>query len=238
MPSRMTIEQWAIRALDVVFGVALLLILLPVGIALAVLIKLDSPGPVFFRCDRVGRWGSQLRMLKFRKMRADASGPPLTVADDGRFTGIGRFLAASKLDELPQLLHVVRGEMSLVGPRPESRSFVDAFADDYDVILDVKPGMTGLSQLAFARESEILDPQNRVDDYVERVLPQKLGLDALYALRQSAWMNVQILAWTAVAVIGRRAVAVDRGTGSLGVRRRPTVEPEAMPSAIPVPGGE
>jgi lipopolysaccharide/colanic/teichoic acid biosynthesis glycosyltransferase len=111
--------------------------------------------------------------------------------------------------------------MSLVGPRPESPHFVERHGEDYDVILSAKPGITGLCQLAFAEESDILDPENRVEDYLVRLLPQKVAMDRLYAERRSMRMDLRILLWTAVAVIGRQDVAVDRKTGQLGRRRRP-----------------
>src|SRR4051794_19205167 len=121
------------RTLDIAVASATLLLLLPVAVLLAVAIKVDSRGPLLFRCRRVGFRGSELNMLKLRKMRVGASGPALTVADDERFTRLGKFLASSKLDELPQLWNVVRGHMSLVGPRPEAPELVALRAGDYSV---------------------------------------------------------------------------------------------------------
>jgi lipopolysaccharide/colanic/teichoic acid biosynthesis glycosyltransferase len=163
-------------------------------------------------------------MLKFRKMVDGAGGPGLTAVHDDRLTRVGRLLAHSKLDELPQLWNVVRGQMSLVGPRPEDPRFVQTQRAAFAPILEVKPGMTGLSQLAFARESSILDPDDRVGDYLHRILPQKLALDALYACRRTVGQDVRILWWTAIAVLGRRDVAVHRITGRPGLRRRPPLE--------------
>lgn len=201
-----------------VAGVSLAL-LAPLLLAVAVAVKLDSPGPVFFRCRRIGLRGRPFEVLKFRKMRVDASGPPLTAPDDARFTRIGAFLARRKLDELPQLWNVLKGEMSLVGPRPEDPEFVALRATDFKRILKVRPGMTGLSQLAFARESDILDPTDRVAHYVERLLPAKIRIDRLYAERRSLWMDFLIVVWTVVAVGLGREVAVHRDTGHLTVRR-------------------
>jgi lipopolysaccharide/colanic/teichoic acid biosynthesis glycosyltransferase len=155
-------------------------------------------------------------------MHADAAGGALTSPDDARFTRIGALLARTKLDELPQLWNVLKGEMSLVGPRPEDPSFVALRAEDYAEILRVKPGVTGLSQLAFARESEILDDENRYEHYVERVFPQKIAIDRLYVLRRSFTYDFRILVWTAIAILLRREVAVHRQTGRLNQRRRPT----------------
>ncbi len=148
------------RALDVALAALALVILSPLFLVIALLVVIDSPGPVFYRADRVGFRGRPLRMLKFRKMRTGAGGVALTVAGDERLTRLGAWLARTKLDELPQLWHVLRGEMSLVGPRPESPSFVARFQSEYDVILRVRPGLTGYTQLAFAREGTILDPSD------------------------------------------------------------------------------
>jgi lipopolysaccharide/colanic/teichoic acid biosynthesis glycosyltransferase len=209
------------RALDVLVSALLLAVLLPVLACVAAAIKLDSRGPVFYRCRRVGHLGGDLWMLKFRKMPVDVGGPALTVVDDDRFTRIGRFLATSKLDEIPQLWNVLKGEMALVGPRPEDRRFVDLHWADFARILEVKPGITGLCQLAFAREGEILDPADLLGDYIERLLPEKIKLDRLYASTRSLRKDVQILGWTAVAVLLRRDVAVHRDNGRLSARRRP-----------------
>jgi lipopolysaccharide/colanic/teichoic acid biosynthesis glycosyltransferase len=206
------------RALDLTVAVPLLILLTPVILFVAAAIKLESRGPAFHRCKRVGRGGRELWMIKFRKMHDGVSGPALTAARDERFTRLGPFLARTKLDELPQLWNVVKGQMSLVGPRPEDVSFVETYRGDYEAILTVRPGMTGLSQLAFARESEILDPDDRVGHYVRGILPQKIRIDEMYARRRSLWMDVKILWWTAVTVLLRRGVAVHRETGRLSLR--------------------
>ena len=208
------------RALDITVSGTLLLALLPLIALAAVLIKLDSRGPIFYRCDRVGFRGRRMRMLKFRKMHHDASGMALTTDDDQRFTRIGVWLAKTKVDEIPQLWHVLIGEMSLVGPRPEDRRFVDEHANDYEVVLDVRPGMTGLSQIAFAEESRILDDENPLVHYLERILPQKVGLDRMYARNRTLLFDLRILFWTTAAVILRKQVAVHRDSGKMNLRRR------------------
>ncbi len=216
---RLAALRAAKRGLDLVAAALLLAVLLPLLIAIGMLIRLDSPGPSLFRCERVGYRGRALRMLKFRKMVRDAAGAPLTKADDERFTRIGAWLARYKLDELPQLWHVLQGAMSLVGPRPESPEFTRRYADSYySEILTVKPGMIGLSQLAFADESRVLDPDEPMRHYVERILPQKIRLDRMYAERLSIWLDLRILFWTFVAVVLRRPVAVHRE--SLLITRR------------------
>ena len=211
------------RALDVAGALMLLLTLLPLFLACAVAVKLESRGPVFYRCRRVGRHGTEFDVLKFRKMREGVGGPRLTGAHDERFTRVGGILAKLKLDELPQLINVVRGEMSLVGPRPEDATFVAAAGPAFDRILTVRPGITGLSQLAFATESEILDrAADRNESYVKQLLPQKIALDRLYVAERTLPMDLRITAWTLVAVGFRRPVAVYRDSGRLARRRRPS----------------
>jgi lipopolysaccharide/colanic/teichoic acid biosynthesis glycosyltransferase len=208
------------RTLDVVVAAAVLLLLAPLFIVVAATIKLESPGGVLYRCRRVGRGGRELRMLKFRKMHEGARGPALALAKDERFTRVGAFLARTKLDELPQLWNVLKGDMSLVGPRPEDPSFVGPHRNAYEAILAVQPGITGLSQLAFARENEVLDPGDRVGHYLNSILPQKIQMDRLYAAHRSFAMDLKILWWTLRAVVTRREVAVHRDTGRLS-RRAP-----------------
>ena len=220
-------SQIAQRLLDVLVSGVLLVALFPLLLLLGTAVKLTSRGPVFFRSKRVGLYGSDLGMLKFRKMRDGASGPALTAKDDARFTRAGRFLAKSKLDELPQLWNVLKGEMALVGPRPEDASFVQARRQDYAEILTVKAGITGLCQLAFAKESEILESEGNIDDYVGRLLPQKIKLDLLYVQHRSLSMDLRILGWTAAVVLLRRDVAVHRETASLSMRRR--LQTDAVP---------
>ena len=209
------------RGIDVAGAAVTLGVLSPVLIAVAGLVRLDSPGPAFFRCERVGYRGSRLRMLKYRKMVDGAAGAPLTSSGDARFTRVGSRLAKLKLDELPQLWHVLTGAMSLVGPRPESAEFVERHAAAYGRhITSVRPGVFGLSQLAFARESEVLDRDDPVGDYVERILPQKVALDVLYVQRRSLSLDARILFWSFVTVVLRRPVAVDRESGAMRLRRR------------------
>lgn len=208
------------RAFDVAVSGAILLLTLPLIAIVSVLVRVDSPGPVFYRAQRVGRGGRALRMLKFRKMHHNASGAPLTASADERFTRVGRLLARTKLDELPQLWHVLCGEMSLIGPRPEDPGFVAERFGDYAEILRVRPGVTGLSQIAFAEESEILCKIDPMEHYRSRIFPQKIRLDHLYATRLTIRMDLSILFWTCAAVLLRRQVAVHRETGRMNLRRR------------------
>ncbi len=219
--SRSASAAWraAKRAFDIGFSLGSLLLALPLLAVLALAIWLESPGPVFYRTRRVGHRGGELLMLKFRKMHRDADGPPLTTRNDARFTRVGAFLTASRLDELPQLWDVLRGRMSVIGPRPEDPRFVVLHPVEYDEILTVRPGLLGLSQLAYQAERHILSPQDPVEDYVDRIMPQKLILDRLYARQTSLRLDLSILRWAIVAFALRRPVSVDRRTGAMNVRR-------------------
>jgi len=213
-----TVDGALKRVLDVVVSATLLLLLGPLVLLLAVAIKLESRGPCFYQCPRVGRNGATFAMLKFRKMHDGASGPALASWDDERLTRIGAFLAQTKLDEIPQLWNVLLGQMSLVGPRPEDPAFICLHPSEFAVIHTVSPGMTGLSQIAFAREASVLDPEDRVGHYVRQILPQKVQIDQFYALQRSFAMDLRVLGWTALAVLLRREVAVHRQTGSMSLR--------------------
>jgi lipopolysaccharide/colanic/teichoic acid biosynthesis glycosyltransferase len=223
------------RAIDVACAGVLLIVLLPLLALLALAIIVDCPGPVFFKVRRVGRFGDEFGMLKFRKMRPDAGGLPLTTHEDARLTRVGRILTRTRLDELPQLWDVLRGRMSLIGPRPEDPRFVRMHVDTYRGILEVRPGLSGLSQLAYAAEQHILKPEDPVGDYVERVMPQKLTLDTLYAREWTLGMDARILFWTVATVLLGRPVAVNRTTGAMNIRRRRSREImlERVPAAEP-----
>jgi lipopolysaccharide/colanic/teichoic acid biosynthesis glycosyltransferase len=216
-----SIDRVARRVLDVVIAAVALIALSPLLAIISVAVILESPGPVLYRAERVGRDGRSLRLLKFRKMPSGASGLPLTVDGDSRLTSIGRWLSRWRLDELPQLWQVLTGELSLVGPRPEDPVFVRERSDDYAVILQVRPGVTGLTQLAFSDERRIVSSSDPIGDYLDRLLPQKCALDRLYVQRASLVTNVKVLAWTVVPLVLRRPVSVDRMTGAIALRRRP-----------------
>jgi lipopolysaccharide/colanic/teichoic acid biosynthesis glycosyltransferase len=209
------------RAFDASMALLMIVALLPLLVLIAVTIKLDSRGPVFYRVRRVGYRGVPLMMLKFRKMAHDATGIPLTAHNDDRLTRIGKVLARTRLDELPQLWDVLRGRMSLVGPRPEDQHFVSLDPHAYERILTVRPGMTGLSQLAYAEEHKILKSDDLLGDYAARILPQKITLDTLYARTYSFRADCGVIAWTVVAMLLRKPLAVHRTTGAINIRRRP-----------------
>ena len=186
------------RLFDVAASAAGLLLLAPLLLAIALWIRLDSPGPVFFRQERVGLRGQPFRIFKFRSMRADNAGPQITVGADERITRSGRFIRAYKLDELPQLLNVLLGDMSIVGPRPEVPRYVALYpADVRDEVLSVRPGMTDWASVQYRSESALLaqstDPERT---YVETVLPAKLALCQQYVRERSLLLDLKIIAMT------------------------------------------
>jgi lipopolysaccharide/colanic/teichoic acid biosynthesis glycosyltransferase len=158
-------------------------------------------------------------MLKFRKMRSDASGPRITVAGDRRFSRVGRFLAASKLDELPQLWNVLRGEMTLVGPRPEDPHYVALYPSEYEKILSVRPGVTGLAQIQYRDEASLLLGDDYEELYSSRLLPAKITIDRYYADRRSLGLDLRIMCWTIVALVRGARVEHHPLTNAVHFRR-------------------
>jgi lipopolysaccharide/colanic/teichoic acid biosynthesis glycosyltransferase len=209
------------RGIDVAMALVALIVLAPIMAVIAVLIVIESPGPVFYRAERVGYRGCRLRMLKFRKMHPGTAGSALTVIGDRRLTRVGRVLNRTRLDEVPQFWHVLRGQMSLVGPRPEDPRFVARYGHEYAEILRVRPGLTGWTQIAFAEEGAMLDRRAPVQDYVQRILPQKIALDRMYAASPTLARDGRILWSTLLVTVAHRSVAVDRATGTMTRRRRP-----------------
>jgi lipopolysaccharide/colanic/teichoic acid biosynthesis glycosyltransferase len=173
----------------------------PVLGAIAAAIKLDSPGPILFRATRSGRGGRPFTMYKFRSMvvRPVEHGPKITTHADRRITRVGQILRPTRLDELPNLWNVLRGDMSLVGPRPEDPQYVELYADEDRAVLAARPGVTSLASLLYRDEEQLLvgDGWERV--YVEQVMPAKLAIDRAYVERQSLWLDLKILAATALA---------------------------------------
>lgn len=191
------------RVMDcLVAGVALLL-LWPLFLIIALSIKLDDGGPAFFGQERVGRRGRPFRMWKFRTMvpGAHRGGRLLTVADDPRLTRVGRWLRAAKLDELPQLWNVCRGEMSLVGPRPEVPRYVERYGDAERRVLDLVPGMTDPASIAYRHESDLLarvaDPEAT---YVAEIMPAKIAMNLEYAGRATRASDLMIVVRTVLSV--------------------------------------
>jgi lipopolysaccharide/colanic/teichoic acid biosynthesis glycosyltransferase len=192
------------RSFDVFVAALLLLILAPVLFVVAILVRLDSPGPVLYRPTRVGKDGVPFTLLKLRSMVDGAVrlGPRVTRGGDPRITRVGRFLRKSKLDELPQLVNVLRGDMSLVGPRPEDGRYVALYTKEQRRILSVRPGLTGLASVRYRDEETLLARADGglEETYVDVVLPAKLSVDLEYVERQSLLLDLLILWRTALAL--------------------------------------
>lgn len=201
------------RTLDVVASASILLITAPFLLAIAIAIKVASPGPVFYRGNRVGLSGREFHMLKFRSMvvGADRGGPSSTADDDPRMTPVGRWLRRFKLDELPQLWNVFIGDMSMVGPRPQVPWAVEQYSDDERILLSVRPGITDPASLYFANEGEILrgyaDPDRA---YFELIHPEKMRRSIEYVKTRSFFGDLKIIAATAGAIFGYRAESYPR----------------------------
>ena len=184
------------RSFDVAVSAVGLVLLAPLFALIALAIKATSRGPVFFRQERVGRDFQPFRIYKFRTMVVDAPqlGGQITAGRDPRITSIGHVLRKTKLDELPQLVNVLAGDMSLVGPRPEVPKYVEMFRQQFAEVLRVRPGITDLASVKYRDESEILGAASDPEAvYVERVLPDKLALASQYVREASFWFDVRLL---------------------------------------------
>ena len=192
------------RLFDWVFAGSGLLLLSPLFLFIAVAIKIDSPGPVFFRQERVGRFGVHFRIHKFRTMgvNAEGRGLQLTAGNDSRITRTGQWLRKYKLDELAQLIDVVLGKMSLVGPRPEVPRYVAMYPEvARKIILSVRPGITDLASIEFKDENGTLaDSKNPERDYIEKILPQKIHLYQKYVSERSLWLDLVLILKTTRAI--------------------------------------
>ncbi|HEV8229085.1 MAG TPA: sugar transferase [Candidatus Limnocylindria bacterium] len=193
------------RALDVAVSAVLLAVLSPLLAVLAALVRFSSSGPALHRARRVGRGGAEFTMYKLRTMRRDAAttGPGITARGDARVTSLGRALRRTHLDELPQLWNVLRGDMSLVGPRPEDPRFVARYTPEQRAVLSVRPGITGPAQLAYRDEARLLPADATEDAYARDVLPAKLAIDLAYVRRPSLWRDLAVLARTIAGLVRR-----------------------------------
>lgn len=193
------------RLFDLFFAVVGLCILSPLLLVLALAIRVESPGPVFFRQERVGQFGRTFRIHKFRTMvvNAERSGLQITVGADRRVTRVGGFLRKYKLDELPQLLDVLKGDMSLVGPRPEVPRYVACYPDGVrEAVLSVRPGITDRASIEFKDENIILGRAADAERaYIEEVLPIKLRFYSEYVRDRSLWGDIKIILATLTALI-------------------------------------
>ena len=200
-------RAWVKRTFDLGFAMIALLLLAPLFFLGSLLAKLQSKGPVFYKAKRVGKDETLFEMYKFRTMvvNADTLGGSLTTYRDTRITPIGRFLRWTKLDELPNLINVIKGEMSLIGPRPEAPNYVKHYTEIQKQVLQVKPGMTGPSQLANRDEEQKLKGQQDAEHYyITELMPKKLALDLHYVATQSIASDIGWLLKTFWVVIVRR----------------------------------
>ena len=190
------------RAFDIVCAALGLLVLSPVLLMCALLVGLTSPGGVLFRQERMGRDGVPFTIYKFRSMRKDNAGLKISTSSDSRITPVGRVLRKTKLDELPQLWNVLKGDMSFVGPRPEVREYTDLYTDEQRQVLLLRPGITGLASIRYRNENDLLsasaDP-NRT--YIEEVMPAKLALDLEYIPRACVSYDIRLILETLVTVV-------------------------------------
>ena len=200
------------RIFDVFASAVMLIILSPVFLVLAVAIKLDSPGPVFFRQERVTQYGKHFRIFKFRSMvnNADKIGTQVTVGNDSRITRMGKLIRKCRLDEISQLLNVLAGHMSLVGTRPEVPKYVAAYTPEMMATLLLRAGITSMASILYKDEDRLLEGAEDVDKvYVEEVLPGKMRHN-LYAIRHfSFWGDIATMFRTVFAVLGKEYAAPD-----------------------------
>ncbi len=190
------------RAFDILCSFLGLTVLSPVLLVVSVLVAVTSPGGVFFRQERIGKDGRPFRIFKFRSMRKDNAGLKITTGNDSRITPVGRFLRKSKIDELPQLINVLVGDMSFVGPRPEVADYVNLYTPYQRQVLVVRPGITGLASIRFRNENDLLtasDDPNRT--YVEQIMPRKIDLDLEYIPHASVFYDIKLIFQTFAVVI-------------------------------------
>ncbi len=195
------------RLMDIIISLAGLVVLSPVFAFAALLIRSDSEGPIFFKQERIGRNFRPFMIYKFRTMRAGAEkeGALITVGSDARITRTGRLLRRYKIDELPQLLNVLKGEMSLVGPRPEVREYVELFRSEYGKLLGVRPGITDPSSLRYSDEERLLaSAADWREDYTGRILPQKIALSMRYVEQHGVLTDFRLILQTILKIAGIR----------------------------------
>ena len=194
------------RAFDILFATIALILIAPLCVLIAALIKLDSRGPILFKQERMGKDFRPFLIYKFRTMHEmPYKTRLLTVGADPRITRVGKFLRAIKIDELPQLFNILKGDMSVVGPRPEVPCYVEMFRDDYAQVLRVRPGLTDLASLKYSDEASILGrSENPENEYVTRLLPDKIRLGKEYIERSSFLFDLRLILETVGKLVGSR----------------------------------
>lgn len=192
------------RIFDIVCSIIILILFFPFGLIISILILAESRGGVFYRQERIGRYGEPFKLFKFRSMRknADKSGKLTVGMRDSRITGTGYFIRKFKLDEFPQFINVLLGDMSIVGPRPEVKEYVDLYTAEQREILNVRPGITDLASLEYFEENELLgksdDPQKT---YIEEIMPAKIALNKRYLANPTLGNDLKIMWQTFVRII-------------------------------------
>jgi lipopolysaccharide/colanic/teichoic acid biosynthesis glycosyltransferase len=196
------------RLIDVAASLVGLFVISPILVTVGALIKLDSPGPVLHLAQRVGKGGRPFRLYKFRSMVVDAhrDGPGITPAGDRRITRVGRLLRRTKLDELPQLFNVLKGDMSLVGPRPEDPRYVRLYTAAQREVLRVRPGVTSAASLVYRHESSLLSGGDWEKRYVDEILPHKLGIELDYLAHRTVVSDLALVLRTLLALPSGRAI--------------------------------
>jgi lipopolysaccharide/colanic/teichoic acid biosynthesis glycosyltransferase len=191
------------RTMDVVCSSLGLVILSPIFLFIAIIIKLDTSGPIFYNAVRVGQQGKLFHIHKFRTMvlNADKMGSGLTGAGDRRVTRLGRLLRKTKLDELPQLINVLFGTMSLVGPRPEDPRYVALYSDEQRRVLEARPGITSLASVCYRHEEQLLSGSDLEQYYIATVMPAKLQYDLYYIDHGGVWEDLKVIYLTFIALI-------------------------------------
>jgi lipopolysaccharide/colanic/teichoic acid biosynthesis glycosyltransferase len=193
------------RIVDFIVALLVLIVFLPVGILIALAIVLESKGGVFYRQERVGQHGKPFKLWKFRTMRinADKLGKLTVGMRDPRITRVGYFIRKTKLDEFPQFINVLMGEMSIVGPRPEVQEYVDLYSDEQRSILAVKPGITDYASLEYFKENELLgQSENPRETYIQEIMPAKIELNKKYLANPTLGQDLKIMWLTFMKIIG------------------------------------
>jgi len=195
------------RCFDLIFSILGLLVTCPALFAIALVIKLDSKGPAFFKQERVGRYGRIFKIYKFRTMvhKADKLGKQITIGEDNRITRVGRFIRKYKIDELPQLINVLKGEMSFVGPRPEVIKYVEKYTNYQRQVLMTKPGITDYASIEFRNESELLGQSSNPEEmYISEIMPRKIDLNMRYIRDMSIATDIKLIFQTLMKIASRQ----------------------------------
>lgn len=192
--------------LDFLCGVILFIIALPVMICAGIAVKLDSKGPVFYLARRMGQFGKPFYLYKFRTMINNAAqiGPGITTVGDPRITRVGRFLRMTKIDELPQVLNVLKGELAIVGPRPEDPQYTARYTASQKEILSIKPGITSPASLKYCHEEEMVQRDKLEEVYFKKILPDKIKIDTQYEQHRNLRSDLKIIFLTFISMFIRR----------------------------------